>query len=96
MKYLIFSLLLAIQSFSFEALMMDSTHVPTPEQVAECQQDGRLYLMNLDLLSKKGQMTNELNKLSSQVQKSYGNFDMSCYYLKVFNTKAKEVIEKNR
>lgn len=96
MKYLIFSLLLAIQSFAFEALVVDSTHVPTAEQVAECQQDGRLYVMNLDLLTKKGQMTYELSKIDVQVQKSYGNFDINCYYLKVFNTKAKEVIEKNR
>ncbi len=96
MKCLILSLLLAMQSFAFETLMMDSTQIPTPEQVAECQQDGRLYAMNIDLLSKNGQMTNELNKLNSQVQKSYGNFDMSCYYLKVFNTKDKEIIEKNR
>jgi hypothetical protein len=94
MRYLIFSLLLALQSFAFEALVVDSTHVPTAEQVAECQQDARLYVMNLDLLTRKGQMTYELRNVSTQVQKSYGNFDMNCYYLKLFNTKAKEVIEK--
>lgn len=99
MKYLILSLFLAMQSFAFETLMMDSTQVPTPEQVAECQQDGRLYVMNLDLLTKKGLLTYELNKINAQVQKTYGSmqsYDLNCYYLKAFNTKAKQVIEKNR
>lgn len=97
MKTLILSVMLALQSFAFENIMMvDSTQIPSPEQIAECQQDARLYETNLDLLTKSGVMSRDLQKLSTSVQKSYGNFSLNCYYLSAFNTKAKEVIEKNR
>lgn len=97
MKTLILSVMLALQSFAYENVMMvDSTQIPSHEQIAECQQDARLYVENLDLLTKKGLMNRELQKLSTSVQKSYGNFSLSCYYSAAFNAKAKEVIINNR
>lgn len=96
MKTLIMSLLLAINSFAFFEDFVDKQSLPNEQFILECQQDARLYEVNVKLLTEKQIKNNELGKLDTAVRKSQFLSMEYCQNLKYFNVKAKQVIEANR